>query len=99
MSLERFRKSPCTSLSVRVIQREVTFQKLLMPISENPRHTTDQGVEVVGKELQYVQVCSQKKPVNLNLLIGVERVRSESEEPPNSSESLPTTKRPGREFY
>lgn len=27
------------------------------------------------------------KPVNLNLLIGVERARSGSEEPPNSSES------------
>lgn len=39
------------------------------------------------------------KPVNLNLLIGVERARSGIEEPPNSSESLLTTNRSGREFY
>ena len=65
MSSEMFRKSPCTSLSVTVIQREVTFQKDFdvhsrkIPLRE-PRHTTDPGIEMVENELQYVQACSQK---------------------------------------
>ena len=101
MSLERFRKSPCTSLSVRVIQREVRFQKLLMLISEKSSsyYWPRSGGGRKGGAIRASMLTEALKPVNLNLLVGVERVRSESEEPPNSSESLLTTNMSGREFY
>lgn len=101
MSLERFRKSPCSSLSVRVIQREVTFQKLLTLISEKSSsyYWPRSGGGRKGAAIRASMLTEALKPVNLNLLIGVERARSESEEPPNSSESLLTTNRSGREFY
>lgn len=44
------------------------FRNFWCSFQKNPRHTTDQGVEVVVKELQYVQVCSQE-PWNQSIWI------------------------------
>ena len=57
-----FWKNPCSSVSVRVIQGGVTFQKALdvhsrkIPLTR-PHHTIEQGIENV---LQYMQAFSQK---------------------------------------
>lgn len=57
-----FWKNPSTSLSVRVIQGGVTFQKTLDVHSRKirltrPHHTSEQGIKNV---LQYMQAFSQK---------------------------------------
>ena len=85
---EMFQKSSCTSLSIRVIQREVTGCVNIVLRQNRQDNTMDRAGTL---PLNLYETETVLKPVNLNSLIGVERVPSESDEPPNSNEdaSLP----------
>ena len=85
---EMFQKSSCTSLSVRVIQREVTGCVNIVLRQNRQDNTMDRAGTL---PLNLYETETVLKPVNLNSMIGVERVPSESDEPPNSNEdaSLP----------
>lgn len=98
------RKFPEESLHFAFCQSDSTWSHISETFDAHFRKSSSyywprSGGGRKGAAIRASMLTEALKPVNLNLLIGVERVRSESEEPRNSSESLLTTKRPGREFY
>ena len=70
---EMFQKSSCTSLSVRVIQREVTGCVNIVLRQNRQDNTMDRAGTL---PLNLYETETVLKPVNLNSLIGVERVPS-----------------------